>query len=279
MASTSARFVSLLLIASCLWAVGCARQQHRPAYTCPAIHGPVTIDGVLSEDAWRASEVVREFGVPVSHRIPVHATVGRVMWDARCLYVAFDATDPDLRAVFTERDSDTYRDDVLEIFFKTGPEDETHYNFEINPFGTLKDEIHTPAKRFQTDWNCEGIRIATKTVGTLNDPTDRDERWTLEVAIPFAALPTLEGRKPRAGDVWLFELARIDRSANLPDGKELTSTAPLRKKWFHDSTDWPRLIFQRNPAKGTHFPPRRSLSPTPRPGQTAIGGAGVQAGR
>jgi hypothetical protein len=169
------------------------------------------------------------------------------MWDERFLYVAFRAVDPDIRGTFTERDSDTYRDDVLEIFLKTGPDGESHHNFEINPLGTLKDEYHTPARRFQTDWNCAGIQIGTRVLGTLNEPGDSDEGWQLEVAIPFASLPAPGGRAPRPGDVWRFNLARIDRSATLEDGKELSCTSRLRRKWFHDSQDWTRLEFTAPP--------------------------------
>ena len=217
--------------------------RHRALYACSMAAGPVTIDGALDEEVWRDTQAIREFGIPVTHRVPVHGTEGRIMWDRRFLYVGFIAEDPDVRSVFTERDSDTYRDDVLEIFMKTGPTVKSHYNFEINALGTVKDEYHTPAQPFQTGWNCEGIRIAAKVVGTLNDSTDFDERWQLEIAIPFASLPSLRGRAPGSGDVWLFHLARIDRSANLPDGKELTSTAPLDRKWFHDSERWLPLIF------------------------------------
>ena len=35
--------------------------------------------------------------------------------------------------------------------------------------------------------------------GTLNDPTDIDNYWQMEVAIPFAELPSLAGKKPK---VW-----------------------------------------------------------------------------
>jgi hypothetical protein len=77
----------------------------------------------------------------------------------------------------------------------------------------------------------------------LNDPSDVDEYWQLEVAIPFADLPTLDGRAPRAGDQWLFHLARYDYSVYLPEGVELSSCAPLRKVDFHRYEDWITLRF------------------------------------
>jgi len=218
---------------------------------CPLAAKPVTVDGALDEEAWQGAEVIREFSVPVAHEAPRRQTEARIMCDERHLYVAFKAADEDILAVHAARDSDTYRDDVLEIFFKTSPDDTTHYNFEINPLGTLKDEIHTPEKRFQTGWDCEGVQIAAKIVGTLNNWHDQDQYWQLEVAIPFASLPSLGGKAPRAGAPWRCHLARIERSVRSPKARELTSSAPLRRKWCHDSTDWPRLLFRTNPAKNT----------------------------
>jgi len=205
---------------------------------------PATIDGALGDAAWQDAQVVREFSIPGVHLPPVHRTEARITWDRQFLYVAFRAIDPDVGAIHTERDSDTYRDDVLEVFFKTQRKAETYYNFEINPLGTVRDEYHTSAKRFQIGWDCTGLKIGVKIGGTLNNPKDRDQRWQLEIAIPFASLPTLKGKAPVPGDVWLFHLARIDRSANLKDGEELTSCAPLSKTWFHDPERWLPLVFQ-----------------------------------
>ena len=66
----------------------------------------------------------------------------------------------------------------------------------------------------------------------------------MEVAIPFAELPSLAGKSPRNGDTWLFHLARYDYSVYLPKGPELTSCAPLSIVDFHLNEDWMKLRFE-----------------------------------
>jgi len=207
----------------------------------------VTVDGALDEEAWQAAEVIREFSTPIAHEAPRRETEARIMSDTRRLYVAFKAADEDILAVHSARDADTYRDDVLEIFFKTDPEREAYYNFEINPLGTVKDEYHcrdqAGVSQWLTDWNCGGLKVGVKIVGTLNDWRDRDEHWQIEFAIPFASLPSLKGKAPGPGDVWRFHLGRIERSVRSAKGREATSCAPLTEFKFHSSKDWLPLEF------------------------------------
>ena len=92
-------------------------------------------------------------------------------------------------------------------------------------------------------WDCPGLKSAVAIKGTLNEPSDVDEYWQLEAAIPFAGLPTLDGRTPHAGDRWQFHLARYDFSIYLPEGVELSSCAPLTKVDFHRCEDWIPLRF------------------------------------
>lgn len=47
--------------------------------------------------------------------------------------------------------------------------------------------------------------------GTLNEAGDRDQAWTLEVAVPFDSFARPADRvPPRAGDTWRIQLNRWD---------------------------------------------------------------------
>jgi len=245
--------MALSAVACFLVVGGCVGTQHRnlvrhrASYACPMTAGRVTVDGSLDEAAWRGAQVIREFGIPVTHEAPRRETEARILWDRRYLYVAFKAADEDVLAVHDTRDSDTYRDDVLEVFFRTEADGEDYYNIEINALGTVRDEYHQSleggVRRRRTGWNCEGIQVAVKIAGTLNDWRDCDEHWQLEVAIPFRSLPSLKGKTPEAGDVWRFHLARIERAVRGKGCRELTSCAPLARPNYHFLEGWPRLIF------------------------------------
>jgi hypothetical protein len=218
--------------------------QHRAYYGCPRKVTSLVIDGDPGEVAWHYAASVHEFSIAPQHRPPTNATKAWLTWDERFLYVAFDANDPAIEATRTGRDSDTYKDDVLEIFFKTDPQEPDYYNIEINALGEFRDGYNSPESRFNDGWDCPGLEVGVNVDGTLNEPDDDDDGWQLEVAIPFACLPSLEGRAPEAGDVWLFHLARIDRGPRLEEGRELISSAPLETTWFHNSDRWLPLVFQ-----------------------------------
>ena len=77
----------------------------------------------------------------------------------------------------------------------------------------------------------------------MNDPSDVDSYWCLEVAIPFSELPDMKGKAPTVGSKWRFHVARYEYSVYLPDGMELSSSARLTAVDFHNAKDWMNLEF------------------------------------
>jgi len=67
----------LLVVGGC---VGMQRKnsvRHRASYPCPRTAGRVTVDGSLDEAAWHGAQVIREFGIPVTHEAPRRETEAR----------------------------------------------------------------------------------------------------------------------------------------------------------------------------------------------------------
>jgi len=219
----------------------------RAAYDCPFSETPIAVDGELNEPVWAKAKTI-SFVIPPSFKEPISKTEAKIVYDKDFLYVAFKAYDEDIWSLFTERDSSTCSEDVLEVFFKTDPAKDPYFNFEINALGTVLDAYNVKRnaagnyKRW-SQWDCAGLKTAIKIKGTLNNWTDRDEYWVLEVAIPFASIPTLGGKAPVKGDKWCFNLARYDYSIYLPEGRELTASAPLSALNYHLYEDWSELIF------------------------------------
>ena len=219
----------------------------RSAYDCPFSETPLTVDGELNEPVWKKAKTIA-LVIPVSFQEPISKTEARIVYDKDFLYVAFKAYDEDIWGMTTERDSATCNEDVLEVFFKTHPDKDPYFNFEINALGTVLDAYNVKRnaagnyKRW-SQWDCAGLKMVSKVKGTVNNWADRDEYWILEVAIPFTGIPTLGGKAPLKGDKWLFNLARYDYSIYLPEGNELTASAPLSAVNFHRYEDWPALIF------------------------------------
>ena len=64
------------------------------------------------------------------------------------------------------------------------------------------------------DWDYPGMRAAVDLQGTLNDDSDVDRGWTVEIALPWAGIAALPGRKPvppHAGDRWRLFLGRFQK--------------------------------------------------------------------
>lgn len=219
----------------------------RAAYACPFSEAPVTVDGVLNEPVWDKAKTI-SFVLPVSFKAPISKTEAKIAYDKKFLYVAFKAYDEDVWGLLTERDSTTFTEDVLEVFFKTDPAKDPYFNFEMGVQGAVMDAYNLKRgaagnyKRW-SQWDCKGLQMASKVKGTVNNWADRDEYWILEVAVPFAEIPTLGGKSPVKGDKWLFNLARYDYSIYLPEGCELSAGAHLSVVNFHWYEDWSELIF------------------------------------
>jgi len=65
-----------------------------------------------------------------------------------------------------------------------------------------------------TDFDMEGLETAVKLDGTLNDNSDIDKGWSLEIAIPWESLQVLSNGRtipPSNGDVWHMFLGRFQK--------------------------------------------------------------------
>ena len=81
--------------------------------------------------------------------------------------------------------------------------------------------------------------------GTLNNWRDRDECWTLEIAIPFSSFEQLQGKPPCANERWCFTLCRYDYSYYL-EVTEQSATARLTgERGFHEYENYDILQFRK----------------------------------
>ena len=219
-------------------------------YPCHRVNGEITVDGRLDEPAWQKAPKV-ELMIPVTNETPFGKTEGRIVWDDKYIYVGFKAYDKDIWSYYKTRDELVCFEDCLEFFFTTKPGSEPYFNFEINVLGTLYDAYNIKrdagggdAKHHRwSNWNCKGVKTAIQMSGTLNKHEDQDKYWQLELAVPLAELPTLNGGTPKMGDTWAFHVARYDYSIYLAEGFELSSSARLSALQFHALEEWPQLRF------------------------------------
>jgi len=203
---------------------------------------PPKIDGVLDDPAWQAATLLTLVdsldGRPTQLR-----TTARLTWDAEALYVAFDCEDPDVWGTFRNRDDPIYTQEAVEIFIDADADGKTYDEIEVSPHNVVFD-AYFPARRQGMDLSWDsGIQSAVKVDGTIDDASDRDHGWTVEMRIPFARLHSVPRLPPQPGDRWRFNLYRLE----MPDRKNAQGQAlsPLFVGDFHAVDRFAWLVFER----------------------------------
>jgi hypothetical protein len=183
--------------------------------------GPIEVDGVLSEAAWDRAERAGPFVRSTDGKRAAAATEARLLWDDDALYVAFQCEDADVSTPFARDDQPLYTSNVVEIFLNPSGDLAHYVEIEVAPSNALFDASFT-GRRAGMDlaWSSRA-RHAVHVDGTLNDPSDKDRGWTVELAIPFASLPGAP--RPRRGDQWRFNLYRLRQ----PPGEGQAYSPPM----------------------------------------------------
>lgn len=229
-----------------------------PRYSAHRIRSAPVVDGLLDEEVWKKAPRSSPF-VDLVHGTPAHFdTRAAVLWDDDYLYVGYWIQEPRVRATLTERDAPIYRDNDVELFIAGR---DGYYEFEINAYGTIYEVLffwddsfqrygyaslpefdlsHPGARPFNGvgfkahprgkrtgfwNWDFPGLRKAVHIDGTINDDSDVDKGWTVELALPWSGLEVLtsrEGRSipPEDGDVWRMDFSRFNTYKAPPPSKD-----------------------------------------------------------
>ena len=179
----------------------------------PRATGSVTVDGLLDDLAWRHAWTSSElYSFNRRERTEIPATRWQMMWDDRYLYVAYDCEDLKLSAPDYPRDGPVYKDDCVELFLRTAAEPVRYWEIVVGPRGSLFDAFHV--KRMN-GWGPEPGGPAATLEGLRYATRQRPGGYTVEMAVPFAALPDYaDGRAPKEGEGLLGMLVRLDKTAS-----------------------------------------------------------------
>ena len=200
---------------------GCTRCGARGPYVVHRVSGRIVIDGLLLESSWDRAERTGRFVRSIDGKTAAAATDARLLWDDEALYVAFQCEDKDVATPFTEDDQQLYTSNVVEIFLNPSRDLARYVEIEVAPSNALFDASFTGRRAgMDLGWSSRA-RHAVHIDGTLNDPRDVDRGWTVELAIPFAALPGAP--HPRRGDEWRFNLYRLRQ----PPGEGQAYSPPM----------------------------------------------------
>jgi len=192
----------------------------------PRTSHPPVIDGRLDDEAWSAAPWTANF-VDIEGQVkppPRFATRAKLLWDDEALYVAAVLDEPHVWGTLGRRDDIVFEDNDFEVFVDPEGDGRWYGEIEVNALGTLFDLRLSRAYRegglADHEWSPPGLRAAVAVDGTLNDPSDTDRGWTVEIAIPHAALADHGSTAaPRAGDVWRVNFSRVQWQHDVVDGR------------------------------------------------------------
>jgi hypothetical protein len=190
---------------------------HPKGYVCHRAATPVTIDGKLTDDAWAAvawSDPFVDIEGDKKPR-PRHRTRVKMLWDDAALYIAAELEEPHVRATLTDHDAIIYHDNDFEVFLDPDGDSHLYGELELNALNTTFDLLlpkpYKDGGRAVIGWEITGLKTAVHVNGTLNDPSDADRGWTVEIRWPWAGLKELTGAPapPRDGDQWRINFSRV----------------------------------------------------------------------
>jgi len=206
------RFTALCLLA------GIAHAQPPPnRYSCRRAPSAIRIDGRLDDAAWSRAPWTGPF-VDIQgakQPRPRYRTRAKMLWDDEYFYVAAELEEPHVWATLTAHDSVIFHDNDFEVFLNPSGDGQNYFEFEINALNTGWDlflpKPYREGGKADNSWEIPGLHTAVAIQGTLNDASDRDRGWTLEIAFPWTAFVSRTPvARPRPGDSWRVNFSRVE---------------------------------------------------------------------
>ncbi len=213
--------------------------------------GAIIVDGRLDDAGWGGVQSVSAFVKPQDGLALEDADrpEAKMVWDDTYLYVGFTVPDKSIASTFSGRDSRLWEADVVEIYLDPGADGENYLELQVAPTGEIFDALFT--SRRSPPWEEAAPAFTIDMVakvsidGTLNQDGDVDRSWTVEVAIPWAQIPSAGG-PPSAEASWSINLYRLDQgfhAAWSPAGND-----------YHNLPGFGRVTFAMAPPPGSATP-------------------------
>jgi len=208
-------------------------------YICLFSKSPIELDGKLEDAAWQSAPWTDDF-VDIEGDAkpkPRQRTRAKMLWDSQNLYIAAELMETHLQGKLTEHDAVIFQDNDFEVFIDPDGDNHQYVEFEMNALNTTWDLLlNRPYKdggKADNGWEFDGLKSAVHLDGTLNDPSDQDKGWTLEIAIPWTAFrkSPVNAYPPKQGDRWRIDFSRVEWQFDVVDGKYVKKPNTKEDNW------------------------------------------------
>ena len=215
------------------------------------------IDGQLTEQSWRAAKWTSNWRDPLGRRLNprkkvniIPQTRAKFLWAADALYIAVESKDQHIWSTFTERDSNTWEEEVVEVFIDADGDKRDYLELQVTPANVVFDAKFAYRRsdlKVARSWDMKGWETAVSIEGTLNDSSDQDQRYIVEMKIPLSEIPGAPVKLTGKSKPWRLNLFRFDWN-DAPKGRQRAAAlSPPYVGDFHALDAFASLHFREPP--------------------------------
>jgi dienelactone hydrolase len=203
-------------------------------YFCYWATWPIDIDGYLDKIEW-GSVPWTDIFIDIEGDIkpmPRFRTRAKMLWDDKYFYVAAELEEPHVWGTLTKKNSVIYQDNDFEVFIGADGDIQEYYEFEMNALNTVWNLLvgrPYSARNLEIPGQKSGVKIK----GTLNDPSDEDEGWSLEIAFPWQVMEEYihQACPPQEGDQLRINFSRVEWEHKIKNGKYIKVPGKSENNW------------------------------------------------
>ncbi|MFT5737753.1 MAG: hypothetical protein ACI9SG_002103 [Maribacter sp.] len=216
------KMVAFVLFTLCLGSISIVAQNMPRTYVAYNTTETVTVDGKMTELAWQKAQWSQLFKDIEGEKAATHQTRVKMIWDEDNLYFFAQLNEPQVWATLKQKDTVIFYNNDFEIFIDPDGDTHDYYELEINALNTIWDlylsKPYRNGSHVLTNWDVKGLQSAVQINGTLNDPKDIDEGWSIEIAIPWSFTKGPVGKTivPK-NEFWRLNFSRVNWDYELTD--------------------------------------------------------------
>jgi len=195
-------------------------------YLIPRADRSIKIDGRQDDLSWKKAPFTQDFIDIEGLKVPNQRTRLKMLWDEEFLYIYAHLEEKHIWATLKNRDTIIFYNNDFEVFISPSNSNHNYGEIEINALNTvwdlLLDRPYNTKGNPIFNWNLPELKTAVHIEGTLNKPTDIDQYWSVEMAIPMDALTELKRspkKKPMIGEQWRINFSRVQWDHDLIDNR------------------------------------------------------------
>ena len=207
-----------------LGAISLIAQKEPRTYIAENTFEKIKIDGERNENAWNKTSWSTNFIDIEGIEKPTYDTRFKMLWDKEHIYFYAELKEPHVWGTLKQKDTIIFYNNDFEIFLDPDGDTHNYYEFEVNALNTIWDLYLSKPYRnnghVSDGWDFKEIQTAVKVNGTLNNASDIDAGWTIEIAIPWSFTTAPGGTtKVPENEFWRINFSRVNWDFDLENGR------------------------------------------------------------